>query len=160
MEFISLSLVVATLKPEEFLEVRFAHELLCAETAALRRTPDSLGRLEAIRNEIERAVEPRRAFELDLQFHRALAAATQNPLILSIEGAMIAVLHRMIGDAAQTTPAETLGNLTEIIDAVRDGYPDAARDAMHRHLEHTVIHYGLESSTTNGADAAWTVARR
>lgn len=154
MEFISLSLVVETLKPEQFLEVRFAHELLCAETAARRRTPEALARLEEIRNEIEGAfAEPRRAFELDLQFHRALAAATQNPLILSIEGALIAVLHRLIGDAAQTTPGETLGNLTEIIDAVRDGYPDAARDAMRDHLERTVLHYGLDAD--GAAPGGW-----
>ena len=86
-----------------------------------------LAKLEQIHTQIEVAsAEPRRAFELDLQFHRALAEATLNPLILSIEGALIAVLHRMIGDATQTTPAETLANLTEIFDAVRDGRPDAA----------------------------------
>jgi GntR family transcriptional repressor for pyruvate dehydrogenase complex len=53
MEFISLSLVVETLTPEQFLEVRFAHELLCAETAARRRTPEDLARLDDIRVQIE-----------------------------------------------------------------------------------------------------------
>lgn len=154
-EFISLSLVVETLKPEQFLEVRFAHELLCADMAARRRTPAALARLEEIRNEIEQALaEPRRAFELDLQFHRALAEATLNPLILSIESALIAVLHRLIGDAAQTTPHETLGNLTEIIDAVRDGDGDAARAAMRRHLAWTVSHYGLDSDS-DPSDIGW-----
>jgi len=148
MEFISLSLVVETLKPEQFLEVRFAHELLCAETAARRRTSDSLARLEQVQQELAGCDDPRRAFDTDLQFHRMLAEATGNPLILSIEGAMIAVLRRLIGDGARTTPTETLGNLDEIIDAVRDGDPDAARAAMRRHLAHSVSHYGL------GADAA------
>jgi GntR family transcriptional repressor for pyruvate dehydrogenase complex len=145
MEFISLSLVVETLKPEQFLEVRFAHELLCAETAARRRTPAALVRLQNIRAQIEDAFsDSRTAFELDMQFHRALAEATGNPLILSIEGALIAVLHRMIGDAHQTTPIETLGNLTDIIDAIRDGDVDAARSAMGAHLSRTVTHYGLD----------------
>lgn len=144
MEFISLSIVVETLKPEQFLEVRFAHELLCAETAARHRTPDALLKLEEIRAQIEEAFsDSRRAFELDLQFHRALAEATANPLILSIEGALIAVLHRMIGDAHQTTPLETLGNLTDIIDAVRDSDPARARAKMAEHLSRTVLHYGL-----------------
>ena len=146
MEFISLSLVVETLRPEQFLEVRFAHELLCAETAAARRTEAALAKLETIRRQLEAASsDPRRAFELDLQFHRALAEATQNPLILSIEGALIAVLHRMIGDAAHTTPLETLGHLDEIIDAVRDGECESARQAMIHHLSGTVVHYGLDS---------------
>lgn len=160
MEFISLSLVVETLKPEQFLEVRFAHELLCAETAARRRTAASVAKLEHVHAQIVEAFdESRRAFELDLQFHRALAEATLNPLILSIEGALIAVLHRMIGDAAQTTPNETLANLTEIFEAVRDGRPDAAREAMRRHLSQTAHHYGFE---TNGASAgaSWTATSR
>jgi len=49
MEFIRLSLVVETLTPEQLLEVRFAHELLCAEMAARQRTPESLARLDEIR---------------------------------------------------------------------------------------------------------------
>jgi GntR family transcriptional repressor for pyruvate dehydrogenase complex len=152
-EFISLSLVVETLKPEHLLEVRFAHELLCAETAATRRAPATLAPLLEIRDEVEAEQDnQRRAFELDLQFHRALAHATQNPLIVSIEGALIAVLHRLIGDASQTSPAETLGNVTEIIDAVRDGDGEAARRAMRRHLSGTAIHYGLDS---NGRPITW-----
>lgn len=156
MEFISLSLVVETLKPEQFLEVRFAHELLCAETAARRRTAASVAKLEQLHTQIVEAFgESRRAFELDLQFHRALAEATLNPLILSIEGALIAVLHRIVGDATQTTPDETLANLTEIFHAVRDGRPEAAREAMRRHLSQTAIHYGFESNGAS-AGASWT----
>jgi GntR family transcriptional repressor for pyruvate dehydrogenase complex len=155
MEFISLSLVVETLKPEQFLEVRFAHELLCAETAARRRTPASLAKLEEIHAQIVGAYsESRAAFELDLQFHRALAEATLNPLILSIEGALIAVLHRMIPDATQTTPDETLANLTEIFAAVRDARPEEAREAMRRHLSQTALHYGFEPNEAP-ADASW-----
>jgi len=161
MEFISLSLVVETLKPDQFLEVRFAHELLCAETAAHRRTPAALAKLEQIRNQIEDvAGEPRRAFELDLQFHRALAEATRNPLIMSIEGALIAVLHRMIGDARQTAPSETLGNLTEIIDAVHEGDGEGARGAMRRHLSRSAIHYGLGSDGAARPGASWTAVAR
>lgn len=145
MEFISLSLVVEALKPDQFLEVRVAHELLCAETAARHRVPVGVAKLETIRAEIEEAYDdPRKAFELDLQFHRALAEATGNPLIVSIEGALIAVLHRLIGDAHQTTPLETLGNLADIIDAVRDGDAVAARVRMTEHLSRTAIHYGLD----------------
>jgi GntR family transcriptional repressor for pyruvate dehydrogenase complex len=146
MEFISLSLIVDTLKPEHFLEVRFAHELLCAETAALRRTDACLATLEEFRNAIETHFgNPRDAFELDLQFHRALAEATQNPLVLSFERALIAVLHRMIGDAAETTPADTLGDVTEIIDAVRERDGNAARSAMRSHLTRTAVHLGREN---------------
>ena len=160
MEFISLSLVVETLKPDQFLEVRFAHELLCAETAARHRTSASLANLAQVHAQVAEAFgESRLAFETDLQFHRALAEATMNPLILSIEGALIAVLHRMIGNAAQTTPNETLAHLTEIFDAVRDARPDAAREAMRRHLTHTAIHYGFEAGGAS-ASRSWTAVMR
>jgi GntR family transcriptional regulator, transcriptional repressor for pyruvate dehydrogenase complex len=146
-EFISLSLVVDTLKPEQFLEVRFAQELLCAETAAHRRSTKSLIRLNDIAAMIEQAsAVPRRAFELDLEFHRALAEATENPLILSFEGAMIAVLHQLVGDGGAVAPADALGNIPEIIDAVRDGDSEGARSAMREHLEHSVAHYGVRGA--------------
>jgi GntR family transcriptional repressor for pyruvate dehydrogenase complex len=161
MEFISLSLVVETLKPDQFLEVRFAHELLCAGTAAHSRTPDALAKLEQTRQQIEEIVDdPKGAFELDLQFHRVLAEATGNPLIVSIEGALIAVLHRMLGDAKQTTPSQTLGNLTEIIDAVRERDCEGAREAMRRHLSRSATHYGLDSEGASGPGASWTAVAR
>jgi len=145
MEFISLSLVVERLKPRQFLEVRYAHELLCVDLAARRRTACALERLEAIRSELPACQEDaRRAFETDLQFHRLLAEATGNPLILSIEGAMIAVVHRLLGGGAGTTPRQTLGNVAEIVDAVRDEKPEDAQAAMRRHLAHSVAHYGLD----------------
>jgi GntR family transcriptional regulator, transcriptional repressor for pyruvate dehydrogenase complex len=143
VEFISLSLVVRTLTPDQFLDVRVWHEMLCAEMAARRRPPEALARLEQLCAQVEQTTDPRRAFELDLQFHRALAEATRNPLILSFEGAMIAVLHRLISDPGQTTPLQTLGGIAEIVDAVRLQDADEARAAMRRHLQASMNHFKL-----------------
>jgi DNA-binding FadR family transcriptional regulator len=60
-----------------------------------------------------------------------------------------------VGDARQTKPDETLANLTEIYDAVRDGRPGEAREAMQRHLSHTAIHYGFGGNGAS-AGASWT----
>jgi len=142
LRFISLSLAVETLKPQQFLEVRVAHELLCAETAAVRRTPEIVDRLDRVVAMIEEAsLDPRVAFDLDLQFHRILAEATENPLILGFEGAMIAVLHRFVGDGATISPEESLGEVREIIEAIRDADPVRAREAMRAHLRHSTAHY-------------------
>lgn len=162
-DHLSLSLVVQTLQPQDFLEVRFAHELLCAETAARRCSPRGLRRLEELHELIDRSLlvesssddgglppERRRAFELDLEFHRALAEATGNPLILSFEGALIAVLHRFLGDGVSVSPHKSLGNVGEVVDAVRDGDPVAAREAMRSHLRHSAAHYGLDPSFIGG----------
>jgi GntR family transcriptional repressor for pyruvate dehydrogenase complex len=104
-----------------------------------------LTRLEDLRADLSaHRDDPRGAFETDLQFHRTLAEATLNPFILSIEGAMIAVLRRLLGDGSQTMPDQTLGNVPEIVDAVRDQDPERARAAMRRHLAHSVAHYGVD----------------
>jgi len=141
---ISLSLVVETLRPDQFFEVRYALELLSAGAAARHRDRAAVQELEDIAAEIvEASAEPRRAFELDLQFHRVLAAATQNPLLLSFERAMIAVLHRLLGDGASVSQAAALGNIIDVIDAVVAGEAAAAREAMRGHLAHSAAHFGL-----------------
>jgi DNA-binding FadR family transcriptional regulator len=147
-EFIALSLVVETLTPQQFMEVRRELELLSAETAARRRTDEQLGRLQEIESRVQAAIsdpreDPRHAFELDLEFHRLLAEAADNPLIISFEGAMTAVLHYLFGSGASVPPEEALGGILEIIDGVRRQEPAAARDAMARHLEHSVRHVEL-----------------
>ena len=147
-EFIALSLVVETLTPQQFMEVRHELELLSAEAAARRRTDAQLERLGAIEDRIKTAIkdpteDPRHAFELDLEFHRLLAEAADNPLVLSFEGAMTAVLHYLFGSGVSVPPEEALGGITEIIESVRSQQPAAARDAMARHLKHSVRHVEL-----------------
>jgi GntR family transcriptional regulator, transcriptional repressor for pyruvate dehydrogenase complex len=144
-ESISLSLVVQTLLPAEFFEVRLGLELFTAETAAVRRSEEMLERLERVASSVAAAGgDPRAAFDLDLQFHRALAEAARNPLLLAFEGAMIAVLRRLIGDGASTSPDLTLGGVPEIIAAVREQDAPAAREAMRRHLALSAEYYGVE----------------
>jgi GntR family transcriptional regulator, transcriptional repressor for pyruvate dehydrogenase complex len=143
-DFISLSLVVDALKPEEFFEVRAAHELLCAETAARRRTAAGLTRLQEIADTaVSPELDPREAFELDLGFHRVLAEEGGNPLTTSFEGAMIAVLRRLVDDGRVNVPAAALESVAEIVDAVRAQDPEAARAAMWRHLEQSKAHYSV-----------------
>jgi DNA-binding FadR family transcriptional regulator len=147
-DFLSLSLVVETLKPSQFLEVRYAVELLVAETAARARSFDRLRQLETLAATIEAGGHaPRKAFELDLEFHRLMAEATENPLILTFERAMIAVLHSLIGDGASVSPDHSLGNIPDIVTAVREHDAGAAREAMHEHLMRSAAYYGLRAKT-------------
>jgi len=147
-EFISLSLVVETLEPAQFLEVRFGHELLVAELAAVKRTEASLARLDLLRTETFTAGhDARAAFELDLRFHQALAEATENPLLVSFEGAMIAVLRRLLGDGASISPEQSLGGVEEVVEAVRASDSGRARSAMQRHLSHAASYYAAELAT-------------
>ncbi|MFN8221998.1 MAG: FadR/GntR family transcriptional regulator [Gaiellales bacterium] len=154
-EFIALSLVVEALAPPQFLEVRQELELLCADAAARRRTDEHLERLAEIEERVRTAIhdpaeDPRHAFELDLEFHRLLAEAADNPLIISFEGAMTAVLHYLFGSGVSVPPQQALGGIIEIIEMVRQQDPEAARAAMARHLEHSVAHVELRLPAAQG----------
>ncbi|HXF97397.1 MAG TPA: GntR family transcriptional regulator [Gaiellaceae bacterium] len=148
-ELIALSLVVESLTPAQFLEVRRELELLSADAAARRRTEQHLERLERMDREIAAIVsgaapqDPREAFEMDLEFHRVLAEAADNPLLVSLEGAMIVVLHHLFGSGESIPPSRALGDVRDVIDAVRRRDPAAAREAMARHLTHSAEHLKL-----------------
>ena len=118
------------------------------ETAARRRTPELAERLEEIGSLIDEASQARvSAFDLDLQFHRVLAEATGNALMVTFERAMIAVLRGLLGDGDTVAAWRSLGNIREIIDAVSAGDPKRARDAMRGHLIHSLVYYGCASPT-------------
>ena len=165
-EFIALSLVVEALAPPQFMEVRHEFELLSAAAAARRRTDAQLERLEVIEGRVKNVIDdpatedPRQAFELDLEFHRQLAEAANNPLIVSFEGAMTAVLHYLFGSGVSVPPEQALGGINNIIEAVRSEDPDAARAAMARHLEHSVSHLELRLSADPARPALGTPITR
>jgi len=159
-EYIAFSLVVESLTPPQFLEVRRELELLSADAAARRCSAEHLARLEELDARIEQVIEdaappqdPRAAFELDLEFHRALADAADNPLLVSFEGAMIVVLHQLFGSGASVPPKSALGDVRAVIDAVRRRDSGAARDAMARHLTHSVDHLELRLPASRPASA-------
>ena len=144
-ELISLSLVVETLAPAQFFEVRYTLELLIAELAAVKRSESSLAQLEEAREEAKVTTTRNEAFDLDLRFHRLLAQATENNLIVTFEGAMIAVLHRLLGDGSRIDPEEALGGIVSVVDAVREQDPLRARRAMQQHLQALASFYGLQT---------------
>lgn len=144
-ELLSLSLVVETLEPAQFFEVRYTLELLIAELAAVKRSPASLLKLEELTEEAVAVATRPEAFELDLRFHRRLAEATENQLIVAFEGAMIAVLHRLLGDGSRIDPEEALGGMVGVIDAVAEQDPQRARQAMQQHLRALASFYDLQA---------------
>jgi len=146
-EFISLSLVVETLDPAHFFEVRYTLELLIAEVVAVKRDDASLSQLEQIESLAMTELSSQKAFELDLRFHRLLAEATGNQLIVTFEGAMIAVLHRLLGDGAVIDPRDSVAAMPAVIDAIRNQDPTAARVAMQQHLARIAAFYGLRTAT-------------
>ena len=139
-EFITLSLTVKTIDLTQVYEVRRELELLIAELAAERRTPEGLAALEAIlaaADEVPPATA-NAAIDLDLRYHRELANCTANPLLIGLEGAMDSAYRQFRERSTEeVTPREALRGLAELTAAVRAADPAAARSAMERHLSYS-----------------------
>ncbi len=134
---------------EKVHEIRSVLEVQMAASAAERANPADLRALsEACRKMAEAGNDVDKATRADIEFHRALANATHNPLYV--------VLLDAIGDALIEVRQQTLlhGSLTsairshrEIFDAIKQGDAEAARQAMSSHLE-TVEQFWTNSRRT------------
>lgn len=117
-------------------DVRMLLEPEIAARAALRATPKQV---ERMRRTVERMVElvhdPDEYLEVDLAFHRALAAATDNVVLgflLDSVRELLRVSRRitnLTGALADATRAHR-----QILDAVAAGESETARQAMRSHL--------------------------
>lgn len=124
-------------------EVRGVLEIAAVALAAQRATPDDLERLETALDRMAASLdEVEDAALADLEFHRAIATATQNRLFL--------LLHDSIGEALVDVRRKSLARghaervlvleaHRRILDAVAAHDPTAARAAMREHLEHVAL---------------------
>lgn len=125
------------------LEVRLAIEVESAALAALRRNPSQEARIQEVFFEFERELQAGRPTgPADFAFHRAIAAATNNPFYVE----MLDALGKRAIPCDVTSPWSTelaqshdyqAGLQREhlaILDAISAGDPDRARAAMRHHL--------------------------
>ncbi|HBY93812.1 MAG: FadR family transcriptional regulator [Ardenticatenaceae bacterium] len=124
---------------EELLEVRGPMEIQAARLAAERATPEDLSRIEAALDDLkalkERDVE--RETEIDMRFHRYIAEASRNSLLLIVMDALAAPLRMHIEQANRMT-ADTSSTIAEhraVYEALRRHNPEAAAKAMSKHLD-------------------------
>lgn len=122
-------------------ELRFWAEAAAAELAAQRRTPADVERIgAALQLMTERAKDVRAAAAADVAFHRAIAAATQNPYLVTF----VDLVSRQLTDTRRTSwlnaarfadgSRAAQREHTAIYRAVRDARPVAAREAAVAHL--------------------------
>lgn len=116
-------------------EMRRLLEPAAARLAAARRSPEQI---EAMARALEGmgSTDVDRYVECDLQFHRALMAATSNELLARLQSILTVPLG--IRDRIAFTGPHTdlfLELHGAVADAVRDGDPDAAELATHRLLD-------------------------
>jgi GntR family transcriptional regulator, transcriptional repressor for pyruvate dehydrogenase complex len=124
-------------------EIRGVLEVAGAGLAAQRATEADLERLRAAADQMSASLDDVEASVLaDLEFHRAIAAATQNRLFL--------LLHDSIGEALVDIRRKSLAlsyaqrtSVSEahrrILDAIAARDSAAAQAAMGEHLEHVAV---------------------
>lgn len=132
------------LSPKELVQVtefRKAIECYAARCAAERATPDDVAELATLCDEMNReGREYLEAMQMDFQFHRRLMAITGNPLMCSV---LEVIQEFILAAMVQTTPkprdcVQSHRRHLAIVQAIRDGDPEAGESAMEKHMEHTV----------------------
>ncbi len=124
---------------EEMYEARRILEIGAAGLAAERATADEMATLaEEVASLFASLDDPVRFLDHDMAFHRAVAAASGNPIVASLVE-MVAGLYRdrrrvTAGQASDRDLRDAADMHRRIYQAIRAHDPVAARAAMHDHL--------------------------
>lgn len=121
----------------EMVEVRELLEPAIAARAALGRNEADLEALRSAVEDMDAALEDARAFiEADNRFHVALAVATRNHFIPRLLDSVVDLLQELRGHIFQVAGGPVRGQRHHrtILEAVRSGDAEAARNAMLAHL--------------------------
>jgi GntR family transcriptional regulator, transcriptional repressor for pyruvate dehydrogenase complex len=125
---------------EELIETRLLLEVRLASLAAERATPDDLKRIRATAKKRARAGYGEYA-ELGLDFHLAIAAAAHQTVLLEMLNAVRTLywdtwnsLDAAVREVVAAFRARQQNGHVRILRAIESGDPDAAAEAMRRHL--------------------------
>ena len=140
-------------EPHTVASVQEARELLeipTARLAAIRRTDAHVTRLCAICAELEEEHSiSARLVDGDTEFHVEVARATGNPVLVLLSQTIVALLRteRLYRDDFDSTRLPTaLADHRDIVDAIADGDPDRAAQAMTEHLARVALPLTLHES--------------
>jgi len=130
-------------------EVREILEPEIAALAATRMTDEFIADMQEAVETMDAAPDMDVYVEADLDFHLALAEATQNPIIPALMDSIIDLLReqrKRIG-LAEGGPVRGQHHHKAILDAVKRKDPEAARQAMRRHLTQVAEDSGSPEAT-------------
>jgi GntR family transcriptional repressor for pyruvate dehydrogenase complex len=124
-------------------EIRLIVEPEIAGRAAIRATPEDLAALEdALTRQVAALGRVEESVGADRELHKALARASHNSVAVRVVELIGALLFegRSHFVALEERQQSALRCHREIVDAVRQGDPEAARSAMRRHLQEVEAH--------------------
>ena len=122
---------------DELFQVRRMIEIECAGLAAAHASQDDLATLErAVEGMAENVDDPETFTRQDLAFHMALASATHNGLLPLLLSPITRLLFELILLSVHGPSASERGlyHHKSILEAIRKGDHESAREAMRDHL--------------------------
>jgi GntR family transcriptional regulator, transcriptional repressor for pyruvate dehydrogenase complex len=122
---------------DQLYEARQAIEVVAAELAALRATPDALATLDRLLATMVDSAEDAAAYTAaDVGFHVAVAKATLNPLLPTLLAPLATLIVKGMFESHSTPDAVSQGIAahTKVLRALKRRDPVAARRAMAAHL--------------------------
>lgn len=152
-ESIGLFLRGGSIDFEKVHEVRTLLEVHIAGVAAERSTEEDVGRLREVHERMQREEgDVEAAARDDLEFHRAIARATQNDLYLllmdSIGTSLIDIRRENLGSGSAPM---TLSQHATILDRIAARDPHGSRQAMETHLEGVAAWWRSHTSADRAA---------
>jgi DNA-binding FadR family transcriptional regulator len=138
------ALLVGSAEPRDILEMRRGLEVTVAGLAAQRRTRSQIAELKRIVIDMARKIgSPNEFVKLDLDFHRALAEAADNPLYPFLIKAFHQAFERsMLAGIEKLSVAAELRDVQEVHEAIINAVDarDSARAsaAMARHFDQAI----------------------
>jgi len=120
------------------IEVRELLEVKIAELAAERATPENLAKMEQALEQMEKNVESVEGYiSADLNFHMALAEATQNDVFFALIGSLVEGLQdvRRIAAHRLASLRTAQGYHKSIYECVRKRDKEGAAEAMRQHVQ-------------------------
>ena len=143
---------------EEMYEARRILEVGAAGLAAERATPEQIATLaEEVAGLFSAMEDPQVFLVHDINFHRAVAAASGNPIVASIVEMVSALYYERRRDTATRASDRDLRDAAEmhrrIYQAIRSRDAEAARQAMHTHLVQASEHQAQEPADVDTPDA-------
>jgi GntR family transcriptional repressor for pyruvate dehydrogenase complex len=118
-------------------ELRMILESASARRAALYADAPLIEKMEELINKVtEKAMVPEERIDFDSQFHITIAKSSKNPLMgLFVEVMTMQLRSFMIKGAYHLNIKKTYNEHKKIVDAIREGNPDKAEQAMQNHLK-------------------------
>lgn len=125
---------------DELFAARQAIEPPIAASAAEHRTEAQISAMERCIQAMETTSEPESYLQADSDFHALLAAASQNAVFSLIIMPTFHLLHELRQRLASEHSVVSASHLEhrQILEAIRRQDPEAAKQAMLKHIEHFV----------------------